>query len=76
MTNPKEVLNKIKWKQDYEFDKVEVWYLHRGAPQDTKIIAGKNIVKLEKSFIETDTAMIPYHRVLKIIYDGKTIFHR
>jgi uncharacterized protein (UPF0248 family) len=76
MTNPREILNKLKWKKDYNFDQAEIWYIHRGAPNDTKIIHGKEIIKLEKSFMKTSTAMIPYHRIFKIIYNEKIIFKR
>lgn len=76
MSNPRDVLNELKWKQDCDMNKAEIWYLHRGAPNDTKIISGKDIVKLERSFIKTTTAMIPYHRILRIIYEEKIIFKR
>ena len=76
MSNPRDILNELKWKQDCDINKAEIWYLHRGAPNDTKIISGKDIVRLEKSFMNTTTAMIPYHRILRIIYDGKIIFKR
>ena len=76
MTNPREILNKLKWKKDYSFDQVEIWYVHRGAPNDTKIIYGKDIIKLDRSFMETTSAVIPYHRIFKIIYEKKIIFKR
>lgn len=76
MTNPKDILNKLKWKQDCNLEQAEIWYIHRGAPNDTKIILGKDIVKLEKSFMQTTSAMIPYHRIFKIIYEDKIIFKR
>ena len=76
MTNPKDILNELKWKQDYDLGQAEIWYVHRGAPNDAKIISGKEIVELEKSFMKTTTAMIPYHRIFKIIYDEKVIFRR
>ena len=76
MTNPREILNKLKWKKDYNFNEAEIWYVHRGAPNDTKIIYGKDIIKLDRSFMETTSAMIPYHRIFKIIYENKIIFNR
>jgi hypothetical protein len=76
MTNPRDILNKLKWKQDCNLEQAEIWYIHRGAPNDTKIISGEDIVKLEKSFMQTTTAMIPYHRIFKIIYEEKIIFKR
>ena len=70
----RELFNEIKWTKDWE--KAEVWYVHRGAPNDTKIISGKEIVAIGKSFFDTATVSIPYHRVFKIVYEGKIIFER
>ncbi len=75
MPTAKEVLNKIKWSKDIK--KAEIWYLHRGAPNDTMIIPGKDIIALYHSFMELeDGTMIPYHRILKIFYDGKLVWER
>ena len=76
MKNPRIVLNELKWKKDYNLDLAEIWYLHRGAPNNTKIITGKDIIKLEKSFMQTTSAMIPYHRIFKIVYQEKVIYNR
>ena len=76
MTNPRDILNKLKWKKDNELGLAEIMYIHRGAPNDTKIISGKEIVNLDKTFIQTSTSMIPYHRIFKIIYNGDIIFER
>ena len=76
MTNPRDILNELKWKQDYDLNQAEIWYTHRGAPNDTKIMSGKDIIKLNKSFIQTSNAMIPYHRIFKILYEKKVIFER
>ena len=74
--NPRLILNEIKWRKKFDLNKVEIWYVHRGAPNDTKIISGEEIKSIGISFIETTTAMIPYHRIFKIIYNGKIIFKR
>jgi len=76
MTNPRDILNEFKWREKYDLNEAEIWYVHRGAPNDTRIIYGKNILKLEKSFMKTNSAMIPYHRIFKIIYKDKVIFER
>jgi len=76
MTNPRIILNKLKWQKDLDLSLCEIWYIHRGAINDTKIINGNDIVKLEKSFMKTKTAMIPYHRILKISYNNQVIFKR
>lgn len=76
MTNPRDILNKIKWKENPNLENVKIWYIHRGAPDNTKIINGDKIVNLEKSFMRTTSAMIPYHRIIKIVYENKIIFKR
>ena len=76
MKNPRIILNELKWKKNCNLDLAEIWYVHRGAPNNTKIISGKEIVKLKRSFMETYSAMIPYHRIFKIIYKEKVIFKR
>ena len=57
-------------------EKAEIWYVHRGAPNDTKILSGKDIVTIGKSFFDTANASIPYHRIFKIVYEGKIVFER
>ena len=74
MPSLRDLLNEIKWTKD--LSKIEIWYRHRGAPHNTKIIPGTEIITLGKSFLETTTATIPYHRIIKIVYDGKTVFDR
>jgi uncharacterized protein (UPF0248 family) len=76
MVNPRNILNKLRWKQDCDLKKAEIWYVHRGAPNNTRIIWGKDIIELEKSFMKTTDAMIPYHRIYKILYDDQIIFER
>ncbi len=70
----RDILNEIKWTKD--LDKAELWYVHRGAPNDIKIISGKDIVRIEKSSLDTTTATIPYHRIFKVVYDNEIVFKR
>jgi uncharacterized protein (UPF0248 family) len=70
----RDILNEIKWTKDLE--KVKIWYIHRGALNNTKIISGIEIIGIGRSFLETTTATIPYHRIIKILYGDKTIFDR
>lgn len=76
MGNVRDILNNVKWHGDKDIKKVKIWYLHRGAPNDIKIIFGNEITSIGKSFMETKTATIPYHRVLKIVYENEVIFDR
>ena len=74
MPNVRDILNEIKWTKNLE--KVKIWYIHRGALKNTKIISGIEIIAIGRSFLETTTANIPYHRITKILYDNETIFDR
>jgi len=56
------------------FYRMGLGYLNRGAPNDTMIISGKDIVRQHHSFMELeDGTMIPYHRILKIFYYRESI---
>lgn len=70
----RDILNKIKWTEDLCL--VEIWYLHRGAPHDQKIISGDAITSIGKSFLYTQDSVIPYHRILKIVYRDEVVFDR
>ncbi|MCD6108050.1 MAG: DUF504 domain-containing protein [Thermoplasmata archaeon] len=77
LSSVRDILNELKWRDKYDFKKVTIFYLHRGAPGDFKELKGSEIAKIGHSFITTkDDTMIPYHRVLKIVYDDKTLFER
>lgn len=70
----RDILNKMKWTRD--FQKVTIWYVHRGALQNTKMISGAEIIRIGRSFLETTTATIPYHRIIKVLYGDEIIFDR
>ncbi|MEM4258177.1 MAG: RNA repair domain-containing protein [Candidatus Thermoplasmatota archaeon] len=74
MHDIRDVLNKIKWTQDIY--QVKIWYLHRGAPGNIRSIQGTDIKAIGKSFLETSSAMIPYHRILRIEYNSVILFDR
>jgi uncharacterized protein (UPF0248 family) len=74
MAFPKEVLNRLKWGPSSEMGDAEIHYLHRGAPNDTKVIKGNDIVELERSFFITEDGTIPYHRIRKIVHRGRVLY--
>jgi uncharacterized protein (UPF0248 family) len=76
MPLPREILNELKWREDRNLSNAEIWYVHRGAPNDTKIISGDEILDLENSFMVLEDASIPYHRIFKIKYEDRVIFER
>ena len=71
-----EILNKVKWDERMDFDQLEVVYLHRGAPDDLKMISGREIVNIGTSFLSLKEAEIPHHRIVKILYEGEVLFER
>lgn len=74
MPRVRDILNEIKWTKDLQ--KVKIWYIHRGALNNIKTISGIEITSIGRSFLETTTADIPYHRIIKILYDDITLFDR
>jgi len=76
LRGPRSVLNTLMWDSRYDFSCVEVWYSHRGAPGNMRSVGGGEIPSLGKSFMETSRGMIPYHRILRIVYDGRVVFEK
>jgi uncharacterized protein (UPF0248 family) len=76
MATAREVLNELKWREDRDFAEVMVTYIHRGAPNDEMTISGAEIESLNNSFMQTESASIPYHRIVKIEYKGTLIWER
>ena len=73
---PREILNEIKWR-GCPMRECTVYYLHRGAPGDTRIITGSAIVRLGHSFFETeDGVSIPYHRIRMIEYRDEVVYRK
>lgn len=77
---PRSILNKLKWTNQ-DFSKVEIWYIHRGAPDDTRIVNGKDIIEIGKAFLELSNEHgegvgIPYHRIFRIVADGKVVYDK
>lgn len=64
----------------YDFRKVGVDYINRGAPGDRSTVSGDRIHGLESGGMEIESAIgatfIPYHRILRIVYDGNLIWER
>ena len=77
---PKEALNRIKWTGNPLLEGVRVWYIHRGAPGDMKVVDGTRILRLEHSFFVVLShgreTHIPYHRILRIEFNGECVFKR
>ncbi len=57
-----------------ELSEALVTFVHRGAPGDIRTIDGRTIMKLDRSFMETADATIPYHRITRIEYRGQVLY--
>lgn len=77
---PREVLNRLKWDPKFKLESAKVTILHRGAPGDTRLIGGNEVLSMGRGFMRVlspeGEVDIPYHRVLKIEVNGKVIWKK
>jgi uncharacterized protein (UPF0248 family) len=63
---------------NFDFKRVRVEYLNRGAPSNRSVIIGEDILQLEPGWMEIashmGTVCIPYHRIRRILYEGETMW--
>lgn len=67
----RELLNKIRWHSELNPEDFEVYIVHRGAPNNVKVISVTSITEVLGGcfkFRDSDGTekVIPYHRVLLI----------
>lgn len=74
------LLLRFQHDPQYDFSKTSVEYVNRGAPGDRSVVQGDRIMKLEQGGMEIESdrgiTFIPYHRIRRLIYDGKTIWEK
>jgi hypothetical protein len=80
MRKSREILLRLYHDPEYRFAEVEICYVDRGAPGDTSCLRGERIIRLDPNYIEiesgTGTTPIPYHRLIRIRYQGRTAWIR
>ena len=73
----KNMLNMVLWHPRMKINQAKISYIHRGAPGNLKTIKGSFIDRLENGFlILNDGTQIPFHRIIKIEYNDKTLYIR
>jgi len=76
--HPDDIFNEIKWR--YDLRDCRVYYIHRGAPGDMRVVDGKDIKNISRSFLvlegEEQDVYIPYHRIFRIEFKNEIIFER
>jgi uncharacterized protein (UPF0248 family) len=64
----------------YDFGKVSVDYINRGAPGNRSTVSGERINRLGAGGMEIESAAgetyIPYHRILLILYEGHPLWEK
>lgn len=70
------MLNEIKWNEEGGLEEVELHYVSRGEPGDEGILNGAEIKAIAPSGVETQTKLIPYHRIFRIVHRGKVLLDR
>ena len=71
----RDVLNELKWREGRALGKAQVWVRGRTA-DDVKVIGGDEIAELGRRYFSTATTTIPYYKVVRIVYEGETLFER
>lgn len=76
----REVLNRLKWGGRDDFDSIKVTILHRGVPNDRRVIEGRDILEVGRGFMRVASpggpVQIPYHRVIYIEAGGQIKFRK
>ncbi len=72
----REVLNELKWREESELARAEIWVADRTRPEGGRILSGAEIVSLGRKYFSTATATIPFYKILRIAMHGKTLFER
>jgi hypothetical protein len=73
----KNILNMVLWHPRMKINQAKISYINRGAPGNLKTIKGSFIDRLENGFlILNDGTQIPFHRIIKIEYNDKTLYIR
>jgi len=80
MRKSREILLRLYHDPEYRFADVEICYVNRGAPGDMSCTGGDRIIRLDAYYIEIEsekgTTSIPYHRLIRIRYQGRNAWER
>lgn len=72
----RDILNEYRWRRDRDFSLIVIHYIDRLRPEGYALLKGEDIVDMGSKFIFTKRGMIPYHRIIRILYNGKVIYQR
>ncbi len=72
----REVLNEIRWREGMDLRRAELYYADRVRAEGYRIIEGECIRELGRGYFTVEDGMLPYYKILKILYEGEVIFER
>jgi uncharacterized protein (UPF0248 family) len=71
---------RLRHDPQFEFARVSVEYVNRGAPGDRSTVKGDRIMSLEQGGMEIDSekgrTYIPFHRIRRIAYEGRIMWEK
>ena len=71
----RDILNKFKWHPDFDFELVEITYIHR--PEGFATVTGEEVADIGHKFIYlVSGSAIPVHRIVEIKYAGEVVWRR
>ena len=72
----RDVLNELRWREGKDLKRTEIWYADRVKPEGYRVMSGGDITELGRGYFSTADSMLPYYKILRIVYDGVIIFER
>ncbi|MDH7556017.1 MAG: DUF504 domain-containing protein [Candidatus Methanosuratincola sp.] len=80
MTTIREMLNRIKWSCEGGLVGYGIVIVHRGAPGNRRVIRGEDVTDIAPRALICieggEEVVIPYHRVVALIRDGRVVWDR
>jgi uncharacterized protein (UPF0248 family) len=62
-----EFLSQLEWGEGIALEELSFMVVHRGAPDDRKLLAAPEVVGRDRSYLHLEGGgRIPYHRVLEV----------
>ena len=72
----RDVLYELKWRKGMSLSRAEIWYADRARAEEYKIIKGDEIAELGRGYFASGDSLLPYYKILRIIYGGEIVFER
>jgi uncharacterized protein (UPF0248 family) len=72
----RDVLYELKWREGMSLSRAEVWYADRTRAEEYKVIKGEEITELGRGYFMSGDSMLPYYKILRIVYDDEVLFER